>query len=183
MKRSPEQVMNYARRFCKGLRATQVANFVALCDALALLRTCILSRLAGAISGPQRHCHRLKRLWRLVSNPRFPAQAVMDAIRLHNLKAALSIGARPIVLLDFTALHHPFSALVAAVPIGGRAVPLLLWPCMPPEFQRSENAFLGRALTELKGLIWERQGAALSRGRRRACTRPRARNAHRRVSA
>ncbi|MBC7287697.1 MAG: transposase [Armatimonadetes bacterium] len=153
MKKSPEQIMDYARRFCKGLRATQAANFVALCDALALLRTCILSRLAGAISGPQRHCHRLKRLWRLVSNPRFPAKAVMDAICLHNFKAALSIGARRIVLLDFTALHHPFSALVAAVPIGGRAVPLLLWPCIPSEFERSQNTFVEEMLAHLKGLI------------------------------
>ncbi len=110
MQRASLQIMVYVRRFCQGLRVTQTANFTVLCYALALLRTCILSRLANVIDGPQRHIHRLKRLWRFISNPRFPTSNIMDAICVHNFNAALAAGARRVVILGFTHLRKPFRA-------------------------------------------------------------------------
>ena len=127
MRQRPQHIMSYVARFCQDLRVTQQANFQALCYALWLLRTCILSRLANVMDGPQRHTHRLKRLWRLVNNPSFPASAVMDAICLHNFNTALSAGARRVVILDFTHLKDPYIALIAAVAFQGRAIPLLVW--------------------------------------------------------
>ena len=153
MRVTPQHIMSYVTRFCQGLRITQATNFTALCYALWLVRTCILSRLANVISGPQRHAHRLKRLWRLVNNPSFPAHAVMDAICMHNFKAALAAGARRVVILDFTHLKDPYIALVAAVAFQGRAVPLLVWITTHHSFERSQNTFVHHMLAHLKSLI------------------------------
>ena len=141
MRVTPQHIMSYVTRFCQGLRVTQATNFTALCYALWLARTCILSRLANVISGPQRHAHRLKRLWRLVNNPSFPAHAVMDAICMHNFKAALAAGARRVVILDFTHLKDPYIALVAAVAFQGRAVPPACMDNHPPQLRALSKHF------------------------------------------
>jgi len=57
-------------------------------------RTTVLSELARCFVRPRRHIHRLKRIWRFVSNLRFNFQAVMDAICLHNLAMVLWASGR-----------------------------------------------------------------------------------------
>ena len=80
MQQRPRYILAYAAGFCKGFRATQRRNFSLLCWAIFRKRTTVLSELARCFSRPRRHIHRLKRLWRFLSNPRFNFQAAMDAL-------------------------------------------------------------------------------------------------------
>jgi len=153
MQRRPRHILAYAAGFCKGLRATQVRNFMFVCWAIFRKRTTVLSELARCFSQPRRHIHRLKRIWRFVSNPRFNFQAVMDAICLHNLALALKAGGRKVVLLDITFLGDELAVLAAALACRGRAVPLCLWAFHRRELVRSQNTLTHQLLAHLKALI------------------------------
>ncbi|MCX7597477.1 MAG: transposase [Armatimonadetes bacterium] len=146
-------IIRYARRFCGGVRVTQVDNFVRLCTALWLTRSLVLSQLALVMEGPKRHAHRLKRLFRFLSNPRFPAQQVMDRLAMHNLAAALQVGARKIVLFDVTHLTENLAVLAAAIALRGRAVPLALWAYDPQQLQRSLNTVTHELLAHLRAQL------------------------------
>ena len=146
MQQRPRHIVAYAAEFCKGFRATQRRNFSLLCWALFRKRTTVLSELARCFSRPcalegrrensldaghhcivllrlRSHIHRLKRIWRFLSNPRFNFQAAMDAICMHTLFMALKAGARKVVLVDITGkLGAPAAALVWR----GRAVLLCM---------------------------------------------------------
>lgn len=153
MQKGLGQIIGCARRFCGGLRVTQVDNFVRLCTAVFLARTRVLSRLALVFEGPQRHAHRLKRLWRFLSNPRFPAQAVMDQIALHNLAAALRVGARKVVLVDVTKVTDQLGLLAARIPQRDALVPhaspvrrhLTLAACVPSPDHASQRGRVGQS--------------------------------------
>ena len=80
MQQKPRHILAYAAEFCKGFRATQRRNFSLLCWAIFRKRTTVLSELARCFSRPRRHIHRLKRLWRFVSNAPFDFRAAMDAL-------------------------------------------------------------------------------------------------------
>ncbi|MCD6351834.1 MAG: hypothetical protein J7M26_06930, partial [Armatimonadetes bacterium] len=80
MQQRPRDIVAYAAGFCKGFRSAQVRNFVLIGWAIFRKRATVLCELARCFHRPRRHIHRLKRLWRFVSNPRFNFQAVMDAI-------------------------------------------------------------------------------------------------------
>ena len=126
MQQRPQHILAYAAQFCKGFRATQRRNFSLLCWATFRKRTTVLSELARCFSRPRRHIHRLKRIWRFLSNRRFNFQAAMDAICLHNLFMALKAGARKVVLVDITFLTEKLAVLAAALACRGRAVVLCM---------------------------------------------------------
>lgn len=81
-----------------------------------------LSAVGRATLGRGRPKHNIKRVDRLLGNPHLASERWLffDAI------ASWLIGemARPVVLLDWTKVADNLHALVAAVPIGGRALPI-----------------------------------------------------------
>lgn len=153
MRQRPQHIVAYAADFCKGFRITQLRNFTLLCWAIFRKRTAVLSELARCFSRPRRHIHRLKRIWRFVSNPRFDFQAVMDAICLHNLAFALKAGGRKVVLLDITFLTDELAVLAAALACRGRAVPLCMWAFERKKLLRSQNTLTHQLLAHLKALM------------------------------
>ena len=153
MHHKPRHILAYAAEFCKGFRATQRRNFSLLCWAIFRKRTTVLSELARCFSRPRRHIHRLKRIWRFLSNRRFNFQAAMDAICLHNLFMALKAGARKVVLVDITFLTETLAILAAALACRGRAVPLCMWAFERENLLRSQNTLTHQMLAHLKGLL------------------------------
>jgi len=153
MRQTPRHIVAYAAGFCNGFRVTQVRNFTLLCWAIFRKRTTVLSELARCFRHPRRHIHRLKRLWRFVSNPRFNFQAVLDALCLHNLALALKAGGRRVVLVDITFLTEELAVLAAALACRGRAVPLCLWAFERRKLLRSQNTLTHELLAHLKALL------------------------------
>ena len=80
MQQKLKHILTYARNFCKGIRLTQARNFAALCWAIFRKRTTVLSELARCFVRPRRHIHRLKRIWRFVSNLHFNFRAAAKPI-------------------------------------------------------------------------------------------------------
>ena len=153
MWQKPKHILTYAQNFCKGIRLTQARNFAALCWAIFRKRTTVLSELARCFVRPRRHIHRLKRIWRFVSNLRFNFQAVMDAICLHNLAMVLWASGRRVVLVDITFLTDDLAVLAAALACRGRAVPICLWAFERKNLLRSQNTLTHQLLAHLKSLI------------------------------
>ena len=90
----------------------------------ALLRGQRLSaaRLGRAIAGPVAHKHKIKRIDRLLGN--VPLQQEQPLFYAAIVQRLLRDLPRPVLLLDWTKAVDGFYALVAAVPVDGRALPL-----------------------------------------------------------
>lgn len=127
-------------------RRTQHENFARLIAALFERPTLCASELARAWPSPGQPLHgRLKRLLRFLANPRLDELALCQRWLKLGYRFAEAVPgddpARPVlpILLD-TTYFEPFAALVAAVPCGGRALPVALTTyhrttleaCVPP---------------------------------------------------
>ena len=141
-----EEVRPFVQHLAPTWRKPQHENFARLLVALLERPTLCLSELARAWPRAEQPLHgRLKRLLRFLDNPRLDEVAL--AVRW--LKLSYRFGAdlpdagpeRPLLplLLD-TTYFEPFAALIAAVPCGGRALPVALTTyhrttleaCFPP---------------------------------------------------
>jgi hypothetical protein len=78
-----------------------------------------VASIGRSMPGPTSPKHSIKRIDRLLSNPRLHRElpTFFSAMAAWILRTQL----RPIVLVDWTLVTGPFRALYAAVPIGGRA--------------------------------------------------------------
>ncbi|HZS01214.1 MAG TPA: transposase [Chloroflexota bacterium] len=139
-------LLSYVQHLTPSWRKTQQASLALLVGAL-LERPCLcLTELARAYPAPERPLRgRLKRLMRFLDNPRLDELA----LSVRWLKLTYRLGEEPPgqpaklpllpVLLD-TTYFHPFAALVASVPCGGRGLPVALATyhrqglvaCLPP---------------------------------------------------
>lgn len=123
------------------LAPTQAANLALLVSALLARRTLNLSDLARAYPTPPERrvaapkhdlLHRLKRLWRFLDNGRVDPLAVQAAM-VPYLVARLGRGRRLGLAVDWTMFHATtpagrtvrYQVLRVAVPVEGRALPLL----------------------------------------------------------
>lgn len=92
-------------------------------EAATVARKLTLTGLARAMRSSALVRHRIKKVDRLLGNPKVQAE------RLHWFRALaerLSYGQRRlVVLLDWTQIHGDFWALVASVPSQGRSIPVL----------------------------------------------------------
>jgi len=140
-------LVSYVQHLAPTWRKTQHAGFAQLLAALLERPTLCLSELARAFPHPEQPLHgRLKRLTRLLSNPRLDELAL--AVRWLKLSyhfcadAPTLADGRPLlpVLID-TTYFEPFACLVASVPCGSRGLPIALTTyhrttldaCFPPE--------------------------------------------------
>lgn len=111
-----------------------------------------IAALGRALEGPALPRHRIKRIWRLIANPRFDTTVIQEAL----LCQAAELF-RPLVLsLDWVELRDGCRALVAAVSAGhGRAIPVAWVVVQPRRFRRSQNsvedAFVERLADILAG--------------------------------
>jgi hypothetical protein len=123
------------------LAPTQAANLALVVSAILSKRTCCLSTLARAFPTPPvrrvahpKHdlLHRLKRLWRFLDNPRLDPLAVQTALIPHTLAAlapvrwlGLAIDWTMWDIMLPTGVRMRYQVLRIAVPLHGRALPLL----------------------------------------------------------
>lgn len=123
------------------LAPTQATNLALVVSALLAKRTCCLSALARAfptlptrrVAHPKHDLlHRLKRLWRFLDNPRLDPLAIQTALIPHTL-AALGHVRWLGLAIDWTmwdvtlptGQRIRYQVLRIAVPVHGRAIPLL----------------------------------------------------------
>lgn len=102
--------------------ARRIAALLATVGALLVCQRLSLTRLGRALTGPRRAKHGIKRVDRLLGNQHLWAeQTVVYAALAAKLLGTLR---RPILLVDWTKVMGGLHALVAAVPLDGRALPI-----------------------------------------------------------
>jgi len=116
------EVGAFLERAHPGLRKTQLVNLCLVVHALVLCGRPCLSAVARCLPGPVRLIHRIKRVYRFVSNPRLPREQL--AAQLAYLNWAYGAGRQPRVILDWTDLGDEYVSLWAALVCRGRTVPL-----------------------------------------------------------
>lgn len=133
---------------CDSIHAARLAVVHVVVEAMARLGRLSVTAVGRGMCGPVAPKHNIKRVDRLLSN-RHLAREVPTFYGA--VAATLLRGVpRPVVLIDWTQLTETVYALVAAVPIEGRAIPLYI-EAHPIERNNSpavEKAFL-RALRGL----------------------------------
>ena len=122
----------FIKEIAPSWRKTQAANLALLCQALFGRHSLALTELARAYPIPKvrkvrnpKHglLHRVKRLWRFLSNPRLDTEEMMRRLTVLSYSVCQSPGMLLPVLVDLT-YFHPFAVLSASVPRGGRALPI-----------------------------------------------------------
>jgi len=141
------------RRICSGcngsIHATRLTALVAAVEGLTSSEKLSVTAIGRGVMGRTAPKHGIKRVDRLLSNPRLQGErwAIFRSI------AQLLVGgvARPIVLLDWTAVVDGFSALVAAVPVGGRAI--TIYEEVHPERSNNKPRVQARFLRRLAEVL------------------------------
>lgn len=125
------EIRTFVQHLAPSWRKTQHENFARLIAALLERPTLCLSELARAWPASSQPLHgRLKRLLRFLANPRLDELALVRRwlqVSYRFGEALPGEAARTVlpILLD-TTYFEPFAALIAAVPCGGRALPVAL---------------------------------------------------------
>jgi hypothetical protein len=78
-----------------------------------------MGRAAGSLLDAK---HNIKRVDRLLGNPKVASE--LSGVYAATIEM-LELGTHPIVLVDWTHLDQTFSALVGAIPVDGRSIPIL----------------------------------------------------------
>lgn len=108
--------------------------------------------MARSIPGAKKHKHRLKRLWRFVSNHQVKPEQLRALWIAWCIKMFVPWDYVP-VALDWTSLPGNVPCLMAAIPFRGRAVPLL-WQIVPfGSLKDSQNRIEEQLVVHLTHLI------------------------------
>lgn len=147
------RVGSMVRRICSGCRgaihARRLAALEATVEALTVSERLSVTGIGGGLRSGALLKHSIKRVDRLLSNPRLQSER-WDIFRsvAHHLVGDV---ARPVVLMDWTAMVDGFSALVAAVPVGGRA--LTIYEEVHPERSNNKPRVQARFLRRLGEIL------------------------------
>lgn len=134
------------------LRKTQQVNLALSIVGCIKGRSGILSVLVRHIPGATKHKHRLKRLWRFVSNYRVHPEQLRAFWIAWCMQTFVPWRSVP-VALDWTTLPGNIPCLMAAIPFHGRAIPLL-WQIVPfASLKDSQNKIEERLVVQLTRLI------------------------------
>lgn len=140
------EIRTFVQHLTPTWRKPQHENFARLVGAVLERPTLCLSDLARAWPAPAQPLHgRLKRLGRFLENPRLDELALASRWFKLSYRFGQAVPGAPTdrpllpILLD-TTYFEPFAALIAAVPCGGRALPIALTTyhrttleaCFPP---------------------------------------------------
>jgi hypothetical protein len=117
---------------------------VAVAAAIAVVGRLSICAVGRGLRGRARPKHGIKRVDRLLSNPHLAVERAEFYAAL--TESLLAKAERPVVLIDWTQLTGPNYALVAAVPLRGRAVPIYMeaHPQRRSGTPKVESAFLRR---------------------------------------
>lgn len=115
-------------------------------------RSGLMSEIVRVVPGPSKHKHKLKRLWRFVSNEKVKPGDLINLWSLWVIKIFCKGEYIP-VALDWTTLPGNTQCLMAAVPYAGRALPLLWVTTTYQAFKDSQNLIEQRLITRLISII------------------------------
>lgn len=136
------------------LRKTQSFNLSLGVLGIVKSRSGKLSEIVREVPGSSKHKHRLKRLWRFVSNPRIKPGSLMDLWCLWVIRVFVP-GKYVTVALDWTTLPGNIQCLMAAATFAGRAIPLVWVTTTYQAFKDSQNRIEERLITSLNLIIPE----------------------------
>jgi len=158
---SPYFVQSLLRKvFPSGLRKTQLVNLSLGVFGLMKARSGILSEIARKVPGADKHKHRLKRLWRFVSNHRVKPERLFGFWITWCVNTFTSGKYLP-VAIDWTALSGNLPCLMLAIPFKGRAIPLI-WQIVPEgSLKDSQNRIEERLLAKLLNFLPENKRVIL----------------------
>lgn len=149
------RVRSMVRRICSGcsgvIHAGRMAALEATVEALTTSERLSVTGIGGGLRGRALLKHSIKRVDRLLSNPHLQSER-WDIFR-SVAQELLGGVARPVILMDWTAVVDEFSALVAAVPVGGRA--LTVYEEVHPERSNNKPRIQARFLRRLGEVIPE----------------------------
>jgi hypothetical protein len=141
------------RRICAGcvprIHAVRLAALVAVVEAVTKagrLSVVAVGRMMGSSALPK---HSIKRVDRLLSNSHLRAERWL--IFQDIARRLIGDVRHPVIVMDWTAVVDGFSALVAAVPIGGRA--LTIYEEVHPERQNNKPRVHARFLRALRDIL------------------------------
>jgi len=134
------------------LRKTQQMNLALSIVGCIKGRSGIASVIARCIPGAQKHKHRLKRLWRFISNHLVQPEQLMGLWITWCIRTLVPRDYIPIAL-DWTTLPGNLPCLMAAIPFHGRAIPLV-WQIVPfGSLKDSQNRIEERLVARLRHLL------------------------------
>jgi hypothetical protein len=147
------RVGTIVRRICSScisvIHAVRLAALVAVVEALTRANRLSVTALGRGVRGRALPKHSIKRVDRLLSNPHLQSERwlLFRGVAQQILRGV----ARPVVLLDWTTVVDGFSALVAAAPVGGRA--LTIYAEVHPERRNNKPAVHRRFLRALRDVL------------------------------
>lgn len=152
--------MNFSPRFVRGLvgqvfpdlRKTQKVNLGLAVFGQMLSQTAVLSQIVREVPGAVKHKHRLKRLWRFVSNLKVKPERLWRAW-IPWVINRFSVSKYVVVALDWTGLPGNLVCLTASLVVSGRAVPLLWRVTRYSLIKDSMNRIEHRLVTRLINLM------------------------------
>lgn len=115
-------------------------------------RSALMSEIAREIPVASKYKHRLKRLWRFVSNPRVKT-GYLQSLWCKWAVNTFMPGKYVTVALDWTELPGNIQLLMAAIPYAGRAIPILWVNTTYRAFKDSQNRIEERLITTLTQII------------------------------
>jgi len=147
-------VKGWVKKIFPSLRKTQAVNLALGIVGIVKSRSGLMSEMVREVPGAEKHKHRLKRLWRFMSNPRI-ATGNLQLAWCKWVISAFVPGKYITVALDWTTLPGNVQCLMAAVPYAGRAIPLLWVTTTYRAFKDSQNRIEERLISSLNLIVPE----------------------------
>lgn len=151
MKFSPQWIDGLVRNVFPSLRKTQSRNLSLAVFGQIKSQSTILSQIVREVPGAVKHKHRLKRLWRFVSNSRVKPERLFE-FWVPWCIGRFTSGKYAAVALDWTGLRGNMVCLMASLVIGGRAIPLIWQVIKYSQIKDSTNRIERRLVSRLLNL-------------------------------
>ena len=152
-----KRVEKFTSSVTKGLLSTQQATISQVVCSMLVCRSLCLAELARCFHSSTDFRHKLKRVWRFVSNDRIndpTAKEVVARRLIRQLHHRLEI--KPTkhleIILDWTTVW-PYQVLEALIPLDARAVPVLSWAVRRGSMSCRQNTFEMEFLASLRRSI------------------------------
>lgn len=145
-------IKGWVEKIFPDLRKTQSVNLSLGVFGIVKSRSGLMSEIVREVPGALKHKHKLKRLWRFVSNDKVKPAELINLWCSWVLKTFVS-SKYVVVALDWTTLPGNIQCLMAAAPFAGRAIPLLWVTTTYQTFKDSQNLIEQRLVYRLVNII------------------------------
>jgi hypothetical protein len=144
------QILRQICRSCtRSVHAARLAAIVAVVEAITAAGRLVPAAVGRSLRGRARPKHGIKRVDRLLGNMHVLADrwVIFAAVARWLLQEVQ----RPVILMDWTKVTDGLHALIAAIPVGGRALPIYLE--VHPEKRLGDNRVQARFLRALRDIL------------------------------